>query len=145
MSAKILWAVFDDGTLRAYQIDMFSNGHIAQAASVNLSGMPQALAVQPNSERVYVATSSGIAGFSINPNTGNLSPINAAAIAMANINEIYIEPSGKFLYIATNPQGSTGGVYGYSIAADGSLAPLGSNPLVLSMQPTSMAFKSIVR
>jgi 6-phosphogluconolactonase (cycloisomerase 2 family) len=145
MSAKTLCAIFDDGTLRAYQIDMFSNGHIAQAAPVTLSGLPQALAVQPNAERVYVATSTGIRGFSIDPNTGHLSPINAATITMADTNGIYIEPSGKFLYTTTNPQGSTGGVYGYSIAPDGSLAPLGTTPLVLSIQPTSMAFKSIIQ
>jgi len=145
MSARTLCAVFDDGTLHSYQIDMSSNGHIAQAASVNLNGIPQALAVQPNSERVYTATNSGVAGFSIDPNTGSLSPIAAATVTMADINGIYIEPSGTYLYVTTNPQGSTGGVYGYSIAASGSLAPLGATPLVLSMQPTSMAFKSIVQ
>jgi 6-phosphogluconolactonase (cycloisomerase 2 family) len=145
MSAKALCAIFDDGTLRAYQIDMFSNGHIAQAASLNLNGIPQALAVQPNSERVYVVTSTGVTGFSIDPNAGTLSPINSATIAMADIDGIYIEPSGNFLYVTTSPQGSTGGVYGYSIAPDGSLAILGTAPLVLSMQPTSMAFKSLVQ
>jgi 6-phosphogluconolactonase (cycloisomerase 2 family) len=145
MSAKTLCAIFDDGTLRSYQIDMFSNGHIAQAASVNLNGIPQALAVQPNSERVYVVTSAGITGFSIDPNAGTLSPINSATIAMADMNGIHVEPSGNFLYVTTSPQGSTGGVYGYSIAPDGSLATLGTAPLVLSMQPTSMAFKSLVQ
>lgn len=145
MSAKTLCAIFDDSTLRAYQIDMFSNGHIAQAASVTLNGIPQGLAVQPNAERVYVATNTGIAGFSISPNSGGLSPITAATITMADINGIYIEPSGKFLYITTSPEGSTGGVYGYSIEADGVLTPLGTTPLVPSLQPTSMAFKSIVQ
>lgn len=145
MTAKVLCAIFDDNTLRTYQIDMFSNGHIAQIASVTLNGTPQALAIQPNAERVYIATNSGIEGFSIDPSTANLNQISGATIASANLNGIYVEPAGKFLYITTNPQGSSGGVYGYSIAPDGSLVSLGTTPLVLSLQPTSMAFKSIVQ
>lgn len=144
MSAKVLSGIFDDGTLRAYQIDMYSSGHIAQAATVTLSGTPQALAMQPNAERVYVATNGGVQGFTIDPSTGKLNPISGATIGKTDLNGIYIEPAGKFLYITTSPQGSPGGVYGYSIAADGALSALAATPLVPSMQPASMAFKSIV-
>jgi len=48
---------------------------------------------------------------------------------------LYAEPSGKFLYVATNAA-----VFAYAINADGTLSSVSANAVATSNRPSSMSF-----
>ncbi len=99
------------GTVSAYTIDASSGALTAVADSPFASGDPAtALAVDPTGKFLYVSTrnanpccSSGIAAYTINPSTGALTPMPHSPFAAgAFLQQLVVEPTGRFLYVADN-------------------------------------------
>jgi 6-phosphogluconolactonase (cycloisomerase 2 family) len=135
-SDTFLYVVCDDKTLRVYEINYFSGGHIAKIAQVNLSAQPVAVAALPTGRFVYTADSGSVSAFSVNGASGALTPITLnPTIQLAQIVGLYAEPSGKFLYITTST-----GVFGYAINADGTLSAASGSPVATSNHPSSISF-----
>jgi 6-phosphogluconolactonase len=138
---SFLYVACNDQTLRAYAIDYYSRGHIAKVASVTLAGQPVGVAAEPAGRFVYEADSTGVSAFSVNAQSGALTPILLTpAISLVNIAGLYVEPSGKFLYAATDAA-----VFGYSINADGTLTAVSPAALAISNHPSSMSFSVDIR
>src|SRR5581483_8310442 len=89
------------------------------------------IAVSQNDKFLYVATSTGIMGYTIDPTTGALSLIAGSPFA-ANISGVVLAaPASGFLYeIAQNTTSTpTHGTYGYSIdPTTGALTALSGSP-----------------
>jgi 6-phosphogluconolactonase (cycloisomerase 2 family) len=138
---RYLYVLGADQTLRSYAIDYYSGGHIAKAYSVPLAGSPTGLAVDPRGQFVYTSDSTGVNAFSVNAANGALTPVALSpAITTPNINGVYAEPSGQYLYVTTGSTSLPGAVYGYAIGPMGNLTALPGNPVLTSIVPTSMAF-----
>lgn len=143
---EFLYVLCGDQTLRVFAIDYFSGGHIAQLSSTALAGQPVGLAAAPTGRFVYVADTSGLTAFSVNAQTGMLTAIPLSpAISPVNINGVYVEPSGKTLYVTTSTSKVGGSVLGFSIKPDGTLTALPGNPLATPNQPSSMVFSADIR
>lgn len=141
-----LYVLCGDSTLRVFAIDYISGGHIAQVASVQLTGMPSGLTAEPTGHFVYTSDTTGVKAFSVNPQTGALTsvPLNPA-ITLANITGMYAEPAGQFLYITTGAQNVPGAVLAYSINADGTLTAVSALPVATPNLPWSMVFFDDIR
>ncbi len=138
---SFLYVVCNDQTLRVYAIDYNSGGHIAQVATVTLAGQPVSVATEPTGRFVYEADSIGVTVFSVNAQSGVLTPVPLSpAISLTNIAGLYVEPSGKFLYLATDA-----GVFAYVINADGTLTAVSGAAVAISNHPSSMSFSVDIR
>lgn len=143
---EFLYVLCDDQTVRAFAIDYFSSGHIAQVSSTPLVGQPAGIAAEPTGRFVYVADSTGLHAYSVNTQTGVLTTIPLSpAITTANINGVYVEPSGNILYLTTSSPTAGGSILGFTINADGSLTALAGNPLATPNQPSSMVFSADIQ
>ena len=77
---------------------------------------------------VYVTTSSGISGFTVNPNTGSMTAISGSPFgtAFGGLTNVAIHPSGAFVYAT---QISTLDVYAFAVNPNsGALAPVPGSP-----------------
>jgi len=134
-SESFLYVVSSDQTLRVYAIDYNSGGHIALLATANLAGLPAGVAAEATGRFVYAADSTGVTTFSVNAQSGALTPIPLSpAISLANISGLYAEPSGKFVFVTTDAA-----VFGYAINSDGTLTALGTAPIAVSNHPSSIS------
>jgi 6-phosphogluconolactonase (cycloisomerase 2 family) len=144
-TGAFLYAVADDQTLQVYAVDYLSGGHIAKVASVNLSGQPAGVAAEPTGRYVYAADATGVKAFSLDMQSGALTPIPLSpAISLSNIAGVFIEPSGKFLYVITSTAG-VGAVFAYTINSDGTLTAVSATPVATPNQPSSMTFSADIR
>lgn len=145
-TGALLYVICDDQTVRAYSIDYARWGHIGLASTTNLPGQPFAFAAEPTGRYLYVADSTGVAAFSVNLQSGVLSPIQLSApVSLPNINGLYIEPSGKTLYVATTTgDAGNAAVYPFTIADNGTLSSASAgHPVVINLsgnQPFAMVF-----
>jgi 6-phosphogluconolactonase (cycloisomerase 2 family) len=90
---------------------------------------PSTVAVDPAGKLLYVANAdnANVLAFSIDANTGQLTPVPGSPFptGFINSNDDVVDPSGRFLYVSTN--GSQ--VSGYTInSATGSLTPIPGSP-----------------
>jgi 6-phosphogluconolactonase (cycloisomerase 2 family) len=113
------------------------------SASVPASSFPYGLAVDPQSKYLYAvlaATPYGVAQFSIDQGTGQLSPIGTgtvAGISAGNARWPKVTPDGKFLVVAARGRSE---VWSYSInQTDGSLTGIGKAPGALASSPDGVA------
>jgi 6-phosphogluconolactonase len=142
---EFLYGLCGDQTLRVFAIDYFSGGHIALLTSSPLLGAPAGIAVEPTGHFIYVADSTGVSTYSVNSQTGVLTKLTLTpAIAPVGINGLYVDPSGKTLYV-TATSASGGAIFGFTINPDGTLTALGGNPLATPNQPSSMVFSADVQ
>jgi len=143
---SFLYVLCDDSTLRAFAIDYFSGGHIAQVASVPLVGQPSGLAVEPTGRFVYTSDSTGVKAFSVDAQSGAFTSVALnPAITLVNITGVFTEPAGQYLYVTTGAQNVAGAVFGYSISSTGNLTPLSTQPLASPLLPASMVFGDDIR
>jgi 6-phosphogluconolactonase (cycloisomerase 2 family) len=140
-----LYVVSKDQTLVSYAVDYYSGAHLSALSSLNLGVDPLAIAVEPTGHFVYVAYGGGISAAAVDPKSGALTalPLNPP-VTIANTNGISVDPSRKYLY-ATTASSNGGAVYGFSIGADGNLTPLATNQVAAPSQPSSLAFRTVVR
>jgi 6-phosphogluconolactonase (cycloisomerase 2 family) len=143
---SFLYVICGDQTLRVFSINYFSGGAITQVASVALGAQPSGLTVTPNGSFVYVSATTGVSAYSVNAQTGALTPVALnPAITLANSTGVYAEPAGQYLYVTTGAQNVAGAVYGYSIQSDGTLKAISASPVATPPLPTSMVFLDTIQ
>lgn len=83
------------------------------------------VAMSPNSDFVYFAANAAPYGVTAAKQAadGSLSYLPGSPFVTGGVNDIAITPNGKYLFASGNPAGAIGR---FSIAADGSLAPIGN-------------------
>lgn len=103
--------------------------------------------IDPSGRFLYVANASSsknLTGFSVNLNSGKLTAINGAPWAVPTPPNgapgfLIADSTGKFLYIATGPQG----LVGYNVSAiDGGLTPLSGSPFAVGAGVTFLSVQS---
>jgi 6-phosphogluconolactonase (cycloisomerase 2 family) len=119
-------------------------GLLTDSASATLPGKATSLAINPSAQFVYAAGPAGLAAFSIDPQAHALTPISLNLPAsLANTNGVYIDPSGKFLYVAVS--GSVNALYLFTINNDGTLTSAGTNPIATPNHATGMVFDEVIQ
>jgi 6-phosphogluconolactonase (cycloisomerase 2 family) len=114
-----------------------SNGSLIFLNNTTTMSFPVALAVDPNSEYVYVVGSNTIESFGIVDDYLEQEPTTNEA-AGVDPSWVVADPSDRFVYVTT--LGPPGGVIAYNVTAPGELAPInGGLPL-----PTTPAHASAV-
>ncbi|MFI5303598.1 MAG: lactonase family protein [Nitrospiria bacterium] len=132
------------GTISAFNIG--SGGGLTPINSISAGTNPTSVAVDPSGRYLYVSNfgDNTVSSYSINPNTGALTPIATTnPQSGTNPGAIGIDPQDNFVYVANN---GSNDVYAYKIQLDGSLsyaslmrARSGPGALILSqgMDPVS--------
>jgi 6-phosphogluconolactonase (cycloisomerase 2 family) len=117
---------------------------ITEVVSAKAASGVQSITAEPSGRFVYVANrgSKTISAFSINPATGALTKITGSPFAVGNLlNDITVDPTGKYLFVTTDVTSTGRNVYGYSInAATGALTVMIGSPYVAGFSPLGMAF-----
>lgn len=145
-SGRFLYAMdISAGGVSVYTIDQ-SNGAVAFTAgpycnycsNITSGGIGQSILIDPTGHFLYVIDESGgpayvaaIAGFSINPQTGALTPLsNPVGYAGFQGRTGAIDPTGNFLYVPgyTSPYTNQTATYGFNITTGGLLTPLLNSP-----------------
>ena len=107
--------------------ESIATGLIPSGIVLSTSGL-YAYVTNSGSEQFLVGEPDSISEYSINPITGQLSPLATITVAsMSNLSSIVISSSGKYCYAI----GSTKGIYEYSISNKGKLVPLAPNVIVV--------------
>jgi 6-phosphogluconolactonase (cycloisomerase 2 family) len=76
----------------------------------------------------------------VNPATGSLTKVQTLPINGACASAMVVDPTGKFLYVATLvPNDGSGQVQGFSIAANGNLTELPGSPYAIGPQSNGLA------
>jgi 6-phosphogluconolactonase len=124
---------------------------VSRGSSVNLivsTGAPPANPYAYVSNNALDGSGRGILqGYSVDGSTGALTALTPYLITTgitAGFGEIKFDPTHKFLYVVNPGTDTTVGrdVYGFAIAADGSLTPVANSPNQTDHQPVSLAFDS---
>lgn len=94
--------------------------------SSNLSLSRTSTAIDPSGQFAYILTTRGIAGFSIDPQRGTLtsmpgSPFGASTVTSTTA--LGVDPTGKFVLVASSDSGSNNSVAAYTIGTGGVLSP----------------------
>jgi 6-phosphogluconolactonase (cycloisomerase 2 family) len=131
------------------QLHMFwSNGlgTLTDEADGTLAGNnTAAVAVEQSGHFVYAAGPAGLNGFSFNAQNNTLTALTLSIpVSLLNATGVFIDPSGKYLYVAVSG-GGTNALYLFSINADGTLTASGSNPVATPNDATSMVFSATVQ
>ena len=135
-----LLVLCDDQTLRSFAIDYNSGGHIAPVASVALAGHPVNIATELSGRYVYVADSTGLSAFLLNPQTGGLTAGSLnPAVPLANVSGVWVEPSGHYLYATISNSGGSA-ILSYRINSGGSLTAIAAPLPPAPDLPSSMVF-----
>jgi 6-phosphogluconolactonase (cycloisomerase 2 family) len=108
-------------------------------SSYSAAGVPLSIAVDPQGRFVYTIAGAAIYGYSIDPASGSLTPLQGSPFASTD-NRIVMHPSGRFLYNLFPWNPSTSHIAGYSIDADGTLTPMPGPPFADANMPESGAF-----
>ena len=130
-----------DGTISVFAVTAFTGQLRPIGFAVNPNGANSAavvVAVDPMAPYVYVTEprASQLAGFSIDPNIGILTPISGSPFpAPGSPSSIAVDPAGKFVFLLDQ----TTGVNVYTIAADGTLKAVNGSPFAAGSSPASLA------
>ncbi len=130
-----------------------SKGTLSIVNSLTLPSHPDGLAIDPLGKFLYVIAESiavgeqpYLYGYSIDPSTGSLTPVDGTPFELASgtYGSLSFNPSGDYLYLA---DGSSNGITGFSVnRASGALTGVTSihpciNPVELAFSPDgSLAF-----
>jgi 6-phosphogluconolactonase (cycloisomerase 2 family) len=144
-----LYVATADQQLSVYGVDYFNGGKLTFIGANTLPSQPSALGAEPTGKYLYVAGSTGITAFSLNPVTGALTNVGSSigsnpGISLPNCNGVWAEPSGKYVYASTSTP-NAGAIFAYQINLDGSLTALAANPVASSNQPAAMTFKTLIQ
>jgi 6-phosphogluconolactonase (cycloisomerase 2 family) len=119
-------------------------GLLTDSASAALPGNAISLAIDPGAHFVYAAGPAGLAAFTIDPQTLALNQVSLSIpISLANATGVYIDPSGKFLYVPVS--GSVNALYLFTINNDGTLTSAGTNPVATPNHATGMVFDEVIQ
>ncbi len=150
---------FADNTVSAYAINR-STGALSELAGSPFAAMgpqgmgPQSVTVDPSGQFAYVAKGclalggclkSTVSAFTINSSTGALSAVAGSPFAAGNgANQVTVDPSGQFAYVANqclnSSNCSAGSVSAYTInTSTGALSAVAGSPFVAGNFPFSVA------
>ena len=126
-----------DGTISAFTVNQTTGALTEIAGSPFQDGdvQPAAAVVSPNGKFLFVANFStnntgSISVFSIAATTGVLTPVTGSPSLIVNANGITIDPTGKFLYIAST------GVDAYTVnATTGAVTKVTGAPYTTPAEP----------
>jgi 6-phosphogluconolactonase (cycloisomerase 2 family) len=123
------------------ELFQIANGALVDQGTIPplTQGGAVSVAITPNDLFAYISDGlSGVAAYSINATTGNLTPLSSSPYtAGVGTSATAMTPNGTYLYVAAST-----GIAGFLINADGSLTSLGSPlsfatpPLAMSIDPT---------
>src|SRR5919201_4719611 len=106
-AAFIYVANTDDGTVSEFQVSRDTGqlsipGGGTTPPKVPAGTSPSAIAADPLGSFLYVTTTDGIAGFSADPVSGELTPVNGSPFVLKGSvpSDITIDPNGTFAYVA---------------------------------------------
>jgi len=130
------------GSVRMYQIES-ATGRLVRLSAIGAEpptpAGPISIAVDPTGHFVYVGASDSVSAYAIDPTTGLLTALPGSPFAAAGgyVNELAIDPSGKFLYTANT---TTNNVSALAIdATTGSLTPMPGSPFAAGDAPIALA------
>jgi 6-phosphogluconolactonase (cycloisomerase 2 family) len=120
-------------------------GQLTDSSHPLLPGIASSIAVEPTGHFVYAAGSSGLSAFSINSQTQALAPVTLnLPVSLASANGVYIDPSGKFLYVSVSSS-NVNALYLFTINGDGTLSSTSAAPVATPNHATSMVFSAQVQ
>jgi 6-phosphogluconolactonase (cycloisomerase 2 family) len=106
-AAFIYVANADDGTVSEFQVNRDTGqlsipGGGSTPPKFPAGTSPSAIAADPLGSFLYVTTTDGIAGFSADPASGELTPVNGSPFVLKGSvpSDITIDPNGTFAYVA---------------------------------------------
>lgn len=108
-----------------------ASGNVTVTATLATLSATATVTVDPAHEVLFASDSTNnvIGAWQINVNTGALTPVSGSPFPVAGgqAQGMVVHPSGKFLYLVNQVTPSDpGGITAFSIAADGTLRPVGS-------------------
>jgi 6-phosphogluconolactonase len=120
----------DSRSVSAYKVNA-STGALTATRSFGLtdwSSDPSGIAIDPEGRHAYVVSNAGVSAFSIDAETGSLTPIPGSPFASVGgeafgTASIAVDPSGRFAYVLNYFHNA---VYAYAIDATGALKPAAS-------------------
>ncbi|HET8637699.1 MAG TPA: beta-propeller fold lactonase family protein [Acidobacteriaceae bacterium] len=138
-----LFVAGDDKQLRMLTVN--SNGTFTDTFDISLPDTPNSVAVEPAGQTAYVTSASGITAFTINQQAETMTelPLNVSG-SLANATGVFIDPSGKYLYVAVSSSMSNA-LYLFTIHTDGTLSSAPTEPVATPNKVTSMAFHTQVQ
>jgi 6-phosphogluconolactonase (cycloisomerase 2 family) len=130
-------------TVTAFRIDPANGALNSIAGSPYGSTTPLALAVDGTGKYLYVANhyaNNNVSTYSIDPSTGALTSVPGSPFtAGVGPNDIEVDFSGKFVYVANAETGLSGDVSVFGIdTASGSLAEVSGSPFAAGYVPGSL-------
>jgi 6-phosphogluconolactonase (cycloisomerase 2 family) len=144
VNGEYLYVLCDDNTVRAFSIDYYSGGHIKEVSYVTLTGTATGLTASQTGRLLYATDSLGVHGYVVS-STGVISAgVSGSSAILSNVNGVYADPSGLFLYATTSTAGA-GYVYGYALDPFGVLTAIAANPIATSNQPSSVSFRTSIQ
>jgi 6-phosphogluconolactonase (cycloisomerase 2 family) len=144
-TGNLIFVAGDDGKL--HMLSSNGLGTLTEVATGTLAGVNTAsIAVDPTSSFVYAAGPAGLNAFSIDPSGLTLTPISLQTqISLANATGVFLDPSGKLLYVAVSNGTTTNALYLFTVNADGTLKASASNPVATPQALSSMVFGAQVQ
>ena len=124
-SGLYLYVSNASGTVNVYLVSTTGGGLTAATSATPGTG-PTSVALDPWGAFAYAANggSNDVAGFTINPVSGALTPAGSTLAAGTSPSAIAVDPSGSFVYVTNS---GSGNVSGYSINQNtGALTSLGT-------------------
>jgi DNA-binding beta-propeller fold protein YncE len=143
-TGNLIFVAGADGSLHMLSSDGL--GTLTETAAGTLQGTSTVfVALDPLSRFVYAAGPAGLNAFTIDTSAGTLTPISLnVAVSLANATGVFLDPSGKFLYVAVS-SGSTNALYLFTVNADGTLTEGSANPVATPNHASSMVFHAVVK
>ncbi len=121
------------------------DGNMTDSFDIALPAIPTSVAVEPTAHTIYVTSAVGISAFTIDQQAGTLSALPLSiSVSLANATGVYIDPSGKYLYVSVSTS-TTNALYLFTINADGTLSSSSTNPVAAPDVATSMAFHARIQ
>jgi 6-phosphogluconolactonase (cycloisomerase 2 family) len=129
-------------TLTAYAIDP-STGTLTQGSALTVSGNAGTLTLDPQGRFLYlidavwtdyIGTSGILLSYSIDPQSGALTPVGAGTPVSTNGLSLAPDPTGQYLYLTEtqSPGGMNGTIQALSVASTGSISTIGDTPVMYS-------------
>ncbi|HUW71023.1 MAG TPA: beta-propeller fold lactonase family protein [bacterium] len=124
------------GGVKIYPVDQ-STGILGTPADVPGTGYNLAFTVDPACKYAYLTdhttTPGKVWSFSIDPNTGSLTPFGVSAQCGSQPGFIVVNSNSSFVYVGNDLNGDSS-ISGFKVNADGSLSALSGFPLIIGDQ-----------
>ena len=139
LETRFAYVANSNGTVSIYAVNL-KTGQLRSNGYTLAGPLPNAVTVDPSGRFAYVANtgSTNISAYTINANTGELTPTTGSPYAAGTRpTSVTVDPSGKFLYVANMDSSN---VSAYTIdGATGALTTVMGSPFASGQGPASVA------